>query len=188
MSNLFKSPANAQTPSAAPPMPDVVPSGDPPPPADHHGSFPDADQAAIAALDHINRHSIRDNVEYAGLIYRRGPNDFDFTGPHRGTAGKSDPYTTAAPAATATVGTYHTHGDYSILRDDGTFIRSTRPISGDYEGDSFATEDYASHRRMGGTNQRYTSYLGTPSGAYLSWNPFRDPQTKTIATRPRPRM
>jgi hypothetical protein len=187
MSNLFKSPASAQTPGAAPPA-DLTPRGDPPLPADRHGSWADADQAAIAALDHINHFSVRDNVEYAGLIYRRGPNDFDFTGPHRGTAGESDPYTTSAPRGSATVGTYHTHGDYSILNPDGTFTRSSRTGNGNYEGDRFAAKDYTSHRNMGGTNPQYTSYLGTPSGACLSWNPFSDPQTKTIATRPRPRM
>jgi hypothetical protein len=160
--------------------------GAPPSPADQHGSWTNANQAAIAALDHVNPFSVRDNLEYAGRIYRRGPCDFDFTGPIRGTAGTSHPYDAPAPRGTVVVGTYHTHGDYSILNPDGSFTRSSRPAEGEHECDRFAQGDYEAHRRMGGTNQHYTSYLGTPSGAYLSWNPFRDPQTETIATRPRP--
>jgi hypothetical protein len=68
----------------------------------------------------------------------------------------------------------------------GSFTRSSRPAEGGHECDGFTQGDYEAHRRMGGTNQHYTSYLGTPSGAYLSWNPFRDPQTETIASRSRP--
>jgi hypothetical protein len=190
MRKISKSPARTETLRASAPTPsDPTPEGahgDLPPPADQHGSWPDADQAAVAALDHINHFSVRDNVEYAGLVYRRRPHDFDFTGPVRGTAGTSSPYDAPAPHGSVIVGTYHTHGDYSILNPDGSFTRSSLRVEGDHECDRFAEGDYETHRRMGGTNQRYTSYLGTPSGAYLSWNPFRDPQTETIARRPRP--
>jgi hypothetical protein len=194
MSNLFKPSANVsqQTPSAPPSATERALDSEPPSPVDRHGSWGNADHAAIAALDHINPYSIRDNVEYAGLIYQRGPNDFDFTGPHRGTAGESDPYTTLPPPGTVTAGAYHTHGDYTILGRDKnnqkTYTRTDDPKNDTGGGDRFAERDYESHRKMGGTDQRYTSYLGTPSGAYLSWNPFSDPQTKNIATRPRPRM
>jgi hypothetical protein len=193
MSNLFQPPSNKppQAPGAPPPTPDRELDGgrrEAPSPADRHGSWRDADQAAIAALDHINPFSVRDNVEYAGLIYQRGANDFDFTGPHLGTAGESYPYTTPSPPGTATVGAYHTHGDYTILGPNRTFTRTDDPTKDTGGGDCFAEKDYKSHREMGGTNPRYTSYLGTPSGAYLSWNPFGDPQTKTIAARPRPHM
>jgi hypothetical protein len=102
MSNLFKppSPTAQPTPIAPPPMPDPRTDLRPleaPMPADSHGIWNDSDQTAIAALDHINPFSVRDNVEYAGLIYQRGPNDFDFTWPHRGTTGESYPYTSNAP-------------------------------------------------------------------------------------------
>jgi len=181
VSNLFKPPSNVppQTPATPPPTPDRAPDDgrrDPPSPADRHGSWKHADDVAIEALDGINPFSVRDNVEYAGLIYQRGPNDFDFSGPHRGTAGESDPYTTLAPPGTVTVGAYHTHGDYTIIGKDqnnkNTYTTTNNPKSDTGGGDRFATKDYESHRNMGGANPRYTSYLGTPSGAYLSWNPF----------------
>jgi Domain of unknown function (DUF4329) len=192
MSKLSKppSPPRRRRRSRRRTMPDLgtdVRGREPPPPADRHGAWADSHQAAIAALDHINPFSVRDNVEYAGLIYQRGPNDFDFTGPVRGTAGDSNPYDAPAPPGTRVVGTYHTHGDYTIMGPDRTFTRTSDPAEDTGGGDRFSEGDYRSHREMGGTNQRYTSYLGTPSGAYLSWNPFSDPQTGTIATRPRNR-
>jgi hypothetical protein len=98
VSNLFKPPTSTapSAPTAPPAMPDPetdIRLREAPMPGDRHGSWIDS----IAALEHINPFSVRDNVEYAGLIYQRGPNDFDFTGPHKGTTGESYPYTSNAP-------------------------------------------------------------------------------------------
>jgi hypothetical protein len=71
MSNLFKppSPTAPPTPITPPPVPGTdLRTPEAPMPVDRHGSWKDSDQAAIAALDHINPFSVRDNVEYAGLI------------------------------------------------------------------------------------------------------------------------
>jgi hypothetical protein len=126
-------------------------------------SFDTADEAAIDALDYINPKSIKENREYAGMIYQDpATQKFYATEPQRGSAISSAPG--SAPEGTNSVAFYHTHADYSTRGPFGILIRTSDQYRDDHDSDaiSFLDRDYARHYRI-------NCYLGTPSGGYKKY-------------------
>jgi RHS repeat-associated protein len=137
------------------------------------GRFSSADSAARAALTSANPKSIRDNLEYGGLIYKTSNRRYDFTKPVRGTDAGVQPYDALGkvPGCAKVVGDYHTHGDYSVVGDDGRAIRTSDPQRDNYRSDSFSGQDFTGIRADAVGKSEYTGYLGTPSGKFRSYNP-----------------
>ncbi len=133
-----------------------------------NGPFDTIDAAGRAALDASNANSIKDNVEYSGLIYEGKDGKFYFTGPVKGTDQGANPYTDApAPTGTKVVGDYHTHGDYSTADPKtGAAVRTSDPSKDDFNSDNFSNQDKLSNAA---TNT--IGYLGTPSGTYRRYDP-----------------
>jgi hypothetical protein len=116
--------------------------------------FGSADDAAVAAIDEILPLSIRDNVEFAGRIFRepRGTR-FAFTRPIRGTRDDSDPGSRTPPPRLigfVNIGTYHTHAG-SFQETDEIFSPADRAKA------VFAKEH---------------SWLGTPHQRILRFTPM----------------
>lgn len=141
-------------------------------PAGTNGPFASQDAAARAALQSANPQSIRDNREYAGLIYRGTDGQYYFTGPVRGTDQGADPGNAPAPARTQVVGDYHTHGDYSTAEPTtGAAVRTSDPARDDFNSDNFSRTDKTGIARDGAGNPDYRGYLGTPSGTFRRYDP-----------------
>lgn len=157
-----------------------------------------ADEAAIAVLNLINPISIRENREYAGLIYRRPDGRFDYTIPrtqpgdwHRSNASLAG---IEIPPGTVEAGCYHTHGDYTILgpydaqqrrhldhrRRPGERIYPRRTPFGTVmtQEEFFSSPDVATINSRGRGNPDYRGYLAAPSGAIYSMAPDADRQTE----------
>ena len=130
--------------------------------ATSNGPFATADAAARAALTEANPKSIRDNLEYGGLIYEDAKGDYYYSGPVMGSEQGVDPANAAAPAGATIVADYHTHADYSLADPNtGAAIRTSDPARDDFNSDNFSTQDKRSAKALG-----YDAYLGTPSGTF----------------------
>jgi hypothetical protein len=129
------------------------------------------DDAARAALTVANPSSIRDNLEYAGLIYKVGPWNYNFSGPIRGTDQGANPANAPAPAGTTVVGDYHTHGDYSVAGPGGKAVRTSDPNRDDFNSDHFSSTDKTGIAHDAAGKPEYRGYLGTPSRRFLVYNP-----------------
>jgi hypothetical protein len=115
-----------------------------------------------------NPQSIKDNLEYSGLVYRGSDGKYYYTGPAKGTDQGANPLRQApAPSGTTVVGDYHTHGDYSTSDPKtGAAIRTADPSKDEFASDSFSSQDKADNRRVG-----YPGYLGTPGGTLRKYDP-----------------
>lgn len=146
-----------------------------------NGPFATADQAARAALNIANPMSVRDNLEYGGMIYRDTHGNYWFTGPGVGTDTGFSPSSTPIPPGTTPAGDYHCHADYSV-RDPATgrAIRTSDPTRDDYNSDNFSADDRRGIANDAAGHPGYRGYLGTPSGTFRSY----DPATRTTSTLP----
>jgi hypothetical protein len=141
-------------------------------PAGTNGPFVTQDDAARAALQTANPQSIRDNREYAGLIYRGTDEQYYFTGPVQGTDQGANPQSAPAPSGTQVIGDYHTHGDYSTADPDtGAAVRTSDPARDDFDSDNFSTDDKDGIASDGASIPGYAGYLGTPSGTFKRYDP-----------------
>jgi hypothetical protein len=133
------------------------------------GPFETEDDAAKAALTIANPQSIRDNLEYSGLIYKGTDGKYYFTGPVKGTDQGANPLKDApAPPGTQVVADYHTHGDYSTIDPNtGTAVRTNDPSKDQFNSDNFSTQDKRDNQKQG-----YPGYLGTPSGSFRKYDPI----------------
>jgi hypothetical protein len=134
------------------------------------GRFATADGAAKAAMMRYNDKSIRDNVEYGGLVYKTPDGKYDFTKATRGEKDTVNPWGPTAksiPKCAQEVGYWHTHGDHS----DQYGNRTTR--AKDYYGsNNFSPEDKdAAKAGMQHDHPDYRGYVGTPSDGYKGYNP-----------------
>jgi len=137
-----------------------------------NGPYATADDAARAALDEANPQSIRDNLEYGGVIYQGADGQYYYSGPARGTDQGFDPASAPAPAGTTVVGDYHTHGDYSVADPaTGAAIRTSDPTRDDFNSDNFSGADRRGIAADGAGTPGYAGYLGTPSGTYRRYDP-----------------
>jgi uncharacterized protein RhaS with RHS repeats len=141
------------------------------------GRFATADGAAKAALVNANPKSIRDNLEYGGLIYKTPNGRYDFTKPTRGTDQGVNPWSAqgAVPKCAQVVGDYHTHGDYSLAGQGGKAIRTSNPKQDSFNSDNFSGGDYTGISSDARGKPEYKGYLGTPSGVFKVF----DPKTRT---------
>lgn len=144
-----------------------------------NGPFATQDEAAKAALGQANPQSIRDNREYAGLIYRDAQGRYYYSGPIMGSDQGADPSKAPAPAGTQVVGDYHTHGDYSTVdKATGAAVRTSDPSLDQFNSDRFSSTDKTGIASDGAGIPGYKGYLGTPSGTFRSY----DPSTGTDTT------
>lgn len=120
-------------------------------PGDPYSSIDAAGKQAV--LD-INPTSIRENTEYAGLIYKIADGVYTYTPPNQGTIASSNPGYLADFWATVIadeVGHYHTHG--------GCDPR--------YDSEHFSDQDKRIY-----DNGQIPGYLGTPSGDIKKYTPI----------------
>ena len=85
-----------EKPSTKPPKPPKGTKTKCPP---TNGPFATADAAAKAALKKANPKSIKDNLEYSGLIYKKD-GKYYYTGPKQGTDQGANPFDSPAPSGT----------------------------------------------------------------------------------------
>jgi RHS repeat-associated protein len=130
------------------------------------------DAAAKAGLNAINPTSIKQNKEYAGLIYKDADGNYHYITPNKGKGTSSSVGT--APDGTTVVGDYHTHGDYSRPILFGLFVVRTSAAKDAYNSDHFSDTDMAENRDSARSNPQFRGYLGTPSGALRIYNPIKD--------------
>ena len=137
-----------------------------------HGPYATQDEAAMAALASANPPSMRDNLEYAGSIYRGIDGLYYFTGPVRGNDQGSNPHLAPAPPGTQLVGDYHTHGPYATM-DPVTHkgVPTSDPSKDAFDADNFSTTDKTGIAGDGAGVPGYAGYLGTPSGTFRRYDP-----------------
>lgn len=122
-------------------------------------SYPTCDAAGKDAIKDINRESIKNDVEYAGRIYKNPDGSYSYTPPNKGTKDSSKPG--QVPDGKQHAGMYHTHG----AKDPK------------YDGENFSDDDKKVADRHGDP-----SYLGTPSGKVKKYTPIpgKNGKVKTI--------
>ncbi|EKS9795786.1 MULTISPECIES: RHS repeat-associated core domain-containing protein [Burkholderia] len=138
------------------------------------GRFATPDGAAKAALLRYNDKSIRDNLEYGGLIYRTPDGRFDYTKAIRGEGDVVNPWDPRAPQppnCAQEVGYWHTHGDHTDRRGN----RTTRSRDS-YNSNEFSKQDKDVAAMGLGDDPDYRGYLGTPSDGHKGYHAA----TKTV--------
>jgi uncharacterized Zn-binding protein involved in type VI secretion len=133
--------------------------------------FATVDDAGRAALTETNPLSIRDNLEYGGLVYKSPDGTYGYTSPIIGSAAGLDLGLVTLPAGTTEIGTYHTHGDYSIIDAAGTVVRTSDPARDDFNSDNFSFDDILGDSTYGKGVPGYRGFLGTPGGVFKSHDP-----------------
>ena len=130
------------------------------------------DQKTLEALTVANPKSIKDNLEYGGLVYQNPDGSYDYTAPLPGTADGFDPALAApfVPKGDVVVGDYHTHGDYSFRDTTGVITRTTASKD-TFNSDNFSPSDSKWIKHDAGGNSAYRGYLGTPSGVFKVYDP-----------------
>ncbi|MCV2884641.1 DUF4329 domain-containing protein [Aestuariibacter sp. AA17] len=135
------------------------------------------DQAAVNALTKANELSVKENLEYGGLIYRKKDGTYGYTEPMKGTDQGFSPSKARklVPKGAKVLGDYHTHGDYSTYDwDTKRAIRTGDPKRDDFRSDYFSENDYKGIRHDSKGGPRYRGYLGTPSGTFRAYDPTND--------------
>jgi uncharacterized Zn-binding protein involved in type VI secretion len=134
--------------------------------------FKSRDEAARAALKETNGPSIKDNREYAGLIYKNKDGTYGYSPGPIGTEAGASLKGIAIPSGSKEVGYYHTHGDYSIQDPKtGAIIRTSDPKKDDFDSDNFSNTDKNTARGRANGDKEYRGYLATPGGVFKSYNP-----------------
>ncbi|WP_263377299.1 DUF4329 domain-containing protein [Granulicella paludicola] len=149
-------PAPAPTPAPKPPTPQQVKGAGPTviAPGPKYNS---ADAAGKTAVNGINPTSVQQNTEYAGRVYQNADGTYGTTPPNRGDTASSQPG--AVPDGTANAGMYHTHGGPDPRYDNEHF-------SDIHNADGTRSGDIPFAQREG-----VPSYLGTPAGQVLKYDP-----------------
>ncbi len=107
--------------------------------------YPSADAAAIQAIKDINPTSIKQNIEYAGKIYKNADGTYSYTDPLGGDERTSD--VGHCPPGKDDEGDYHTHANAK-------------------NGEDFSYVD-----KEGNDENGKPGYLGTPSGKIKKYTP-----------------
>lgn len=122
--------------------------------------FDTPDEAAKAAIYFINQESIAKNIEYAGNIYLNPETGkYYFSQPAGGSRDDSQATESPVPSGSQIVGVYHTHS--------GNYYDSDETFS---PGDIFKSAAKKAGRKI-------VSYLGTPRGKVLKFDPTKKTQT-----------
>jgi RHS repeat-associated protein len=133
------------------------------------GRFSSADAAARAALLRYNDKSIRDNLEYGGLIYQTPNGKFDYTKAIRGTKDGVDPWDDRAPKipkCAIEAGYWHTHGDHSDKDGNRTTKSNDYYDSNKFSDEADGSGDLPAARQGLSIHPDYRAYVGTPSAGY----------------------
>jgi RHS repeat-associated protein len=145
----------------------------------HTIGFKSADSVARWALKGANPRSIRDNVEYDGLIYERQNGRFGYSTAIKGDVTDTKRGEHFYPEYAKVAGAYHTHGDYTFQESR----ESPRIRTSDPRRDSFDSDNFGSIIRLDRLNDiqlateaaekfpGFRAYLGTPSGVFKVFDP-----------------
>jgi hypothetical protein len=131
------------------------------------------DEAAFAALSKYNPRSIRRNLEYGGLLYETRGGRYGFSRARKGKVDAVNPFEARIPRNTRPVADYHTHGDYGRAvtnwRGRERRVRTSAALD-EYKSDLFSGQDITDlmFRSSPGRSPGFKSYLGTPSGHFLT--------------------
>jgi RHS repeat-associated protein len=155
-------------------------------------AFKTADDAAIDALRGINATSIKENTEYAGVVYYVPGEKLFYAGkPHAGNFQHSYWDTKELPDGAKLVGDYHTHANYSqkVVTQAGVFhIPTSDPKRDDFNSDFFSNDDQDAQLVITGGSGRklnfepipdFVKYLGTPRGHFWKLEGNRYPGSFT---------
>ena len=129
--------------------------------------------AAKDAINFVNPKSIKENVEYGGILYKGTDGNYRSTQPT--TEGSGNGISTAAtiPSDAKFVGDFHTHGDYSKTVN-GEVVRTSNKATDTFDSDNFSSNDLVTIAATAEGKTEYKGYLGTPSGEVREY----DPKTK----------
>ena len=133
------------------------------------GQFATSDAAAKAALTRYNKKSIRDNREYGGLIYKTKDGRYGYTKATRGGVDGVNPWQgKQIPKGTDEAGYWHTHGNYSKMKN-GKLVPTTK-ANDIYDSNNFSPQDIrVANSQLSGRSE-YRGYVGTPSGNFKGYN------------------
>ncbi len=122
--------------------------------------FATQNAAGFDAINTINPTSVRENIEYGGLVYRNPDASFGRTPAVRGEVAQVNiaPALQFVPNGTRLAASYHTHG--------GPDPR--------FDNENFSPQDVISDR-----SNEIDGYLGTPAG-FLKWHQYRTGQIVTL--------
>ncbi|WP_318393283.1 RHS repeat-associated core domain-containing protein, partial [Enterobacter sp.] len=124
------------------------------------------DDVGKYALAMCNAKSISENKEYGGLICKKEgiyyPQSPIKSENHSGI----DLIKIKCPEGFERVGDYHTHGFYSDEKGNITTKENDA-----YKSLEFSRRDIRNSYMNGMGKKEYSSYLGTPNGTYLKYNP-----------------
>jgi RHS repeat-associated protein len=137
------------------------------------GRFSSADGAARAALLRYNDKSIRDNLEYGGLIYQTPNGKFDYTKAIRGGKDGVDPWDEKAPKVpkcAREAGYWHTHGDHSDKRGNRTTKSKDYYDSNNFSDSANGSGDLPAARQGLSIHPDYRAYVGTPSAGHKGFS------------------
>lgn len=125
-------------------------------------AFDRPDDAARDALSFYFARSKADNAEYAGRIYAKG-GKFYATTANKGGFNWSNGFVAHNGC---TVGDYHTHGNYNTLEGLVTDARHDA-----HNAEHFGRTDKEQLAELAKRIPGYLGWLGTPSGAFLYYDP-----------------
>lgn len=125
-------------------------------------------EAAECISRFINPTSVKENLEYGGMIFKRDSGTYGYTGPIKGTLDGVNPGgPISVPKDSTAVAYWHTHGGNEPGYDSENFSNAYDPVDKVYYGDI----PYADHYQIDG-------YVATPSGAFK----YYSHEEKTVTT------
>lgn len=134
------------------------------------GRFSTADGAGKAAMKRYNSKSIRDNLEYGGLIYKTSDGRYDYTKATRGDIDGVSPWSgKKIPKGSDEVGYWQIHGNYS-KEVNGILVPTGNKADDVYDSDNFSDMDIDVANDEAKGRCEYFGYIGTPSGKLKGYN------------------
>jgi RHS repeat-associated protein len=149
--------------------------------------YPTPDVAAWHAANESNPQSIKQNTEFACVVYRNPDGTYSYTAPRPATPDESRGLSPGEHLEDGQilVGDLHTHANYS--KKDGTV---TDKAGDETNSDAFSDTDKAGYDGIYRDNLEhnnpdpYYGYLATPSGSFQRYAPNGDPLRGDIKSFP----
>ena len=127
--------------------------------------FNSAAAAGADAVRFINPTSIKQNLEYGGLMYKQNGKYYATSATNDASGTSFDPHSVNIPRNAQLVGDYHTHGAYSTENPITKQPMATNdPKKDSYNSDHFSQPDITGIHADGAGKPEYAGVLGTPSG------------------------
>lgn len=167
------------------------------------GIYLTRDDAALAALDGIFDVSIAADEEWGGRIWRGDGDGYGFSPAISGNGDHVDPARSPIPDGAREVGSYHTHGDYTVIGGidpvTGEHLpqvpRHVSPEDANHAAQAFgrdlpvaafwSPQDIAVYRRIGRGLHGYRAYLGTADRVVRYYDVDHDEEGIVTARTPR---